>query len=265
MVDIDQNLFLQHAHNIIAITSGVGSMGKTWLATTLAHALNLQKRSVLLFDAGGGLSNIDFQLALPERKTLNEVVAEEITFNQAITHLNKRKFDIITANAGSDLLEDLPVGKLQILRDYLVMTAQNYQYIVVDLPPSEKIIKHLMPAQINLILVCTGDPSNLVNTYNFLQNKDICTNYKSLQIAVNYAHSYQEGLRTYNTLRHACEKYVQWTPQLLGVVRRDTRVRDAIRNHNLLLNRYPNSEAAEDVMQIAEKIIRGEPTDETII
>ena len=265
MVDINQNLFLQHAHNIIAVTSGVGSMGKTWLAATLAHALNMQKCGVLLFDAGGGLSNIDFQLALPERKTLNEVVTEEITFNQAITHLNKRKFDMLTASAGSDLLEDLPVGRLQILRDYLLITAKNYQYVVIDLPPSEKIIKHLMPAEIDLILVCTGDPSNLVNTYSFLQDNNIHSNYKSLQIVVNYAHSYEEGLRTYNTLRHACEMYVKWTPKLLGVVRRDTRVRDAIRNHALLLNRYPNSEAAEDIIQIADKIIKGETIDETTL
>ncbi len=44
------------------------------------------------------------------------------------------------------------------------------------------------------------------------------------------------------------------TPPLLGVIRRDTRVRDAIRNHVLLLNRYPSSEAAEDVFNIARKL-----------
>ena len=52
------------------------------------------------------------------------------------------------------------------------------------------------------------------------------------------------------------------TPRLLGVIRRDTRVRDAIRNHVLLLNRYPNSEAAEDVMNIAKKLCIEETADE---
>jgi flagellar biosynthesis protein FlhG len=90
----------------------------------------------------------------------------------------------------------------------------------------------------------------------FLQNFARTDKYKNLQIVVNYAHSYEEGMQTYNTLRRACEKYLIKTPSLLGVVRHDTRVRDAIRNHVLTLNRYPNSEAAEDVMQIARKILQ---------
>ena len=264
MINIDKNLFLQYAHNIIAVTSGIGSVGKTWLATTLAQALNIQKRSVLLFDAGGGLSGIDFQLGLAERQTLDDVLKGQMTFNQAITHINKRRFDALIASAGSDLLENLPEGQLQILRDYLMITAQNYDYVIVDLPPSEKVIKHLMPLHTKKILVCTGEPSDLVNAYRFLQNTDIHSDHAALQIVINYAQSYEDGLRAYNTLRHACEQYVEWKPRFLGVVRRDTRVRDAIRNHVLLLNRYPNSEAAEDVMRIAAKIINGEPLNENV-
>lgn len=258
MINIDKNLFLQHPHNIIAITSGIGSVGKTWLTATLAQALNQMHRSVLMFDADGGLLNLDFQLEFVRRHTLDEVVSGAITLNQAIMPINKRKMDILTAASGSDLLESLPLGQLQILRDDLLTVAQNYQYVIIDLPPSEKIIQHLLPPSLNLILVCTNDPANLVATYNFLQNRDVHHRNTSLQIAVNYALSYEEGLRTYNTLRQACEKYVKQTPSLLGVIRQDTRVRDAIRNHSLLLSRYPNAEASEDVIKIAAKIIEQE-------
>ena len=64
MINTDKNLFLQSARNVIAITSGVGTMGKTWLSITLAHALNTLKHSVLLFDADNGLLNIESQLDL---------------------------------------------------------------------------------------------------------------------------------------------------------------------------------------------------------
>ncbi len=258
MVNTDKNLFLYHAQNIIAVTSGVGSMGKTWLATTLAHALNLQKRSVLLFDANSGLMNVNFQLGLTGTHALDDVVAGTKTFNQAVESINKRRFDVISAASGSEIWDNMPVGRLQIYREYLQTVAQNYDYTVIDLPANEKIMTHLMPPQIKLILVCTGEASNLVSAYNFLQNKELLNNYKSLHIVVNYANSYEEGLRTYNTLRRACEQYIEKTPALLGVIRSDTRVRDAIRNNALLLQRYPNSEAAEDVTLIAQKMMQGD-------
>ncbi len=254
MININKNLFLQQRQNVIAITSGVGSMGKTWLALTLSHALNNLHHSVLLFDADNGLLNVAAQVDMPEKASLNSVLSGDITLNQAVISLNRRKFDVITGNTGSNVLESTPDGRLQLLRDDLMIISQGYDYLLMDLPVSEKISSNILPPDSNLILVCTNEPSNLVSTYKFLQIAAASGRCKNMQIIVNYAVSYEEGLQTYNTLRHACEEYITQTPVLLGVVRRDTRVRDAIRNQFLLLNRYPNSEAAEDIMQIAHKI-----------
>ncbi len=255
MINIDKKLFLQHPTNIIAITSGVGSMGKTWLATTLAHALNILHQSVLLFDADSGLLNADFQLATGAGRYLDDVINGNITMNQAIVAVNKKKFDVIAAAAGSEVLKSVPDGRLQILSEELSILARCYKYTIMDLSSSEKIIRNLLPMQVNLILVCTQEPSNLVSTYQFLQNMGELAQYGNLQIVVNYANSQEDGMRTYNTLRQACEQYIKKTPQLLGVIRRDTRVRDAIRNHSLFLSRYQHSEAAEDVMAIAHKLV----------
>jgi flagellar biosynthesis protein FlhG len=254
MINIDKRLFLNHTENVIAITSGVGSMGKTWLAVTLAQALNNMQQKVLLVDANNGILNADFQLGLTEINYLNQVVSGDITFNQAIYPLSK-KLDIVTGRAGSNVLEDMPIGRLQIMSEYLTLVAPNYNKVIMDLSPSDKIINNFLPKQSDLVLVCTNDPYNLVSTYDFLQKAT--GEYKSLQIVVNYANSYEEGLRTYNTLRRACEQYIKSTPKLLGVIRRDTRVRDAIRNHVSLLSRYPGSEAADDVVNIAEKLLVG--------
>lgn len=252
-IKIDKNLFLTPPAQITAITSGFGSMGKTWLAATLAQALNMLHKSVLLFDANNGLLNTDFQLGLNSSYYLNQVISGEITLNQAVVPVNKKKFDVISGRAGSDLLDGVPVGRLQILREELVMLAQNYNEVVIDLPATDKILHNLLPPS-QIILVCTNDPSNLVSTYDFLQKNLSGLSYKSLQILINYANSYEEGLRTYDTLRRACEQYMTSTPPLLGVIRRDTKVRDVIRNQVLLLNRYPGSEAAEDVINIAKKL-----------
>lgn len=258
MINIDKNLFLQQKHNVIAITSGIGSMGKTWLSTTLAHAVNSLKKNVLLFDADNGLLNTTFQTGITLQGEIRQVLNNEKTLNQILTPLGRKKFDIIADIPGSNFLIDVAAGRLQILNEELSIIAQNYDYTFIDIPSNENLFSHFLPTLSHLILVCTSDPSNLVATYNFLQKISNNAKYKNLKIIVNYANSYEEGLQTYNILRHACEKYIKITPPLLGVVRRDTRVRNAINNQVLLLNRYPSSEAAQDIMQIAEKIMKEE-------
>ena len=49
---------------VVAIASGKGGVGKTWLSITLAHALAHAGRRVLLLDADLGLANVDIQLGL---------------------------------------------------------------------------------------------------------------------------------------------------------------------------------------------------------
>ena len=56
----------------------------------------------------------------------------------------------------------------------------------------------------------------------------------------------------------ACRNFLGLMPPLLGVIRRDTRIRDAIRNQSPLISRYPTSEASEDVISIARRILKDE-------
>jgi flagellar biosynthesis protein FlhG len=69
------------------------------------------------------------------------------------------------------------------------------------------------------------------------------------------ANSTKEGERTYNTILKACEGFLKFSPALAGVVRRDTKVRETIRNQTSILVRFPNTEAANDVRIIVDKLI----------
>jgi flagellar biosynthesis protein FlhG len=64
----------------------------------------------------------------------------------------------------------------------------------------------------------------------------------------------REGERTYNTILKACQNFLKFAPPLAGIVRRDQKVRDAIRNQTPLLVRSPGSDAAKDVNNIAAKL-----------
>jgi flagellar biosynthesis protein FlhG len=66
--------------SIVAIGSGKGGVGKTWLAASLAHALARLGRRVLLFDGDLGLANVDVQLGLDPGPDLAGVLSGRCTF-----------------------------------------------------------------------------------------------------------------------------------------------------------------------------------------
>ena len=74
------------------------------------------------------------------------------------------------------------------------------------------------------------------------------------RIVVNQAATAASGQRTYATLARACASFLGTHPPLAGIVRRDERVRDAIRRQVPLLTRHPTCAAAQDVRGIAERL-----------
>ena len=70
-----------NGQNMVAIASGKGGVGKTWLAITLSHALAQQKLRTLLFDGDLGLANLDIQLGLMPKHDLGSVIAGRLSLS----------------------------------------------------------------------------------------------------------------------------------------------------------------------------------------
>ena len=56
-----------------------------------------------------------------------------------MANVNKKKFDVICGVTGSNILVDVPVGRLQTLREDLIIEAGRYDKVLIDLPNEEKI------------------------------------------------------------------------------------------------------------------------------
>ena len=242
--------------NMIAIASGKGGVGKTWFSITLAHALSGFRQKTLLFDGDLGLANVDIQLGLMVKDDLGSVVAETKTLNQVVTHCDKTHFDIIAGRSGSAGLASMPIGRLQILGEDLTLLSHSYNKVILDMGAGvEKSVRILSSMAETIIVVCTDEPTSLTDAYAFIKIMSMQYPKCNLHIVVNQANSVREGEHTYETLLKACNNFLKISPPLLGVVRRDTRVRDSIRSQMPLISRYPTSEAAEDVIAIARKLI----------
>ncbi|MEO0035576.1 MAG: Flagellar number regulator [Pseudomonadota bacterium] len=243
--------------NIIAVASGKGGVGKTWFAITLSHVLARSGQKVLLFDGDLGLANVDIQLGLMPKADLGSVFSGRMTLNQATVGFGAGGFDVIAGRSGSGTLANIPLSRLQMLSEDLVMLAGSYDRVVVDLGAGvEKPVRAFAQSAGTIIVVTTDEPTSLTDAYAFIKVTQLERPGCDLRVIVNMANSTREGERIYNTLLKACEGFLKISPPLAGVIRRDLKVREAIRNQMPIMIRSPHTEAAADVEAIVERLVR---------
>jgi len=238
---------------IIAIASGKGGVGKTWLAITLAQTLAKQGRRTLLFDGDLGLANVDIQLGLMPETDLQTVFNGSTALTDAIMEHPETGFDIIAGRSGAGGLARLPEERLDALGARLIDLAPTYDHLLIDLGAGiETTVRRLVRPAGTVLAVTTDEPTSLTDAYAFIKLTVRDTSSTDIRVVVNMAPSKAAGEHAYRTLAKACSNFLKFTPALAGIVRRDARVPDSIRHQTPLLARFPNCEAAEDVAAIAQ-------------
>jgi flagellar biosynthesis protein FlhG len=244
------------ARNIIAIASGKGGVGKTWLSITLSQLFARSGRNVLLFDGDIGLANVDVQLGLTPERDLSQVLRGGATLAEVITHY-PLGFDIIAGRSGSTTLANLPAEKLLSIKHQLLQLAAQYDYVVIDLGAGiEQYVQFMASMASRCIVVVTDEPTSLTDAYAFIK---LCTtklNKVQINIVVNQAMTQKDGERTYEAMEKACASFLHFSPPLLGIIRKDNKVRDAIRSQSPIVEKSPHSTAAMDAATISIKLLQ---------
>lgn len=248
---------LPPSNNIIAVASGKGGVGKTWLAITLAHLLARSGRRVLLFDGDIGLANVDVQLGLTPERDISGVIYGKNKLSEVITFYPAGGFDIIAGRSGSANLAALPVQLLDSIRNDLQAIAKNYDFVILDLGAGvEQYVQFLTSIASRTLVVLTDEPTSLTDAYAFIKLCLVNRYNTDIQIVINQAATQKDGEKSYAALNKACMNFLKFSPPCIGIIRKDGKVKDSICSQRSLLEKAPHCTAATDLAAISIKLIQ---------
>ncbi len=247
---------------VLAIASGKGGVGKTFLSVNLAHAFAQLGERVLVFDGDLGLANIDVQLGIAPKSDLASVVSGRVELADAVTPVvggsNDGGFDVLPGRSGSGVLSALSAEEVARIAAGLAALSLTYDRVILDLAAGvDSATLRLAASADDVVVVVQDEPTSITDAYAFIKCLRARDDGAAPALLINAADGWTQARRAADGLTRACEQFLGFTPPHAGAVRRDDKVRDAVRNQELIAARHPQSNAAEDIAKVARRILRG--------
>ena len=252
--------------SIIAVGSGKGGVGKTFMSITLASAFAQAGKKTLLVDGDLGLANVDVQLGIAPETDLAAVIAGWVELEDAVTPVDggsgNKGFDVLPGRSGSGALAELTAEEVARLAAGLSALALQYDQVILDLGAGiEANCMRLARAADKVVMIITDEPTSMTDAYAFIKVlKGYAPNVEQV-ITINQCETRAAGQRTYEAVARACQTFLGFRPHLAGTVMRDDAVREAIRSQRTLISTDPASQPIQDTIAIAHSLIGGAERD----
>ncbi len=239
---------------VFSITSGKGGVGKTNLVANLSLAFSRLGKRVLIFDGDLGLANIDIVFGVRPQFTIAHVISGEKELTEVITEI-RPGISIIPALSGDESMSELSESqKLTLLSEF--ETIENlFDVVLVDTAAgiSTNVIYFNLAAE-ECIVVVTGEPTSITDAYGIIK---VLYGHgaKRFKILVNMVSGLDEAKAVYYTLSQAAERFLKGAiTEYMGFVPADAKVRESVIARAPFLEKFPESQAARAVAQLAEKL-----------
>jgi flagellar biosynthesis protein FlhG len=129
--------------------------------------------------------------------------------------------------------------------------------VLIDLGAGiEHYVQFLTSLASQCVVVVTDEPTSLTDAYAFIKLCRTKSSPPAIQIVINQAQTQKDGDKTYQSINKACESFLKYSPDYLGVIRKDNKVKDSIRKQQALIKTAPSTLASTDAAVISVKLMQ---------
>jgi flagellar biosynthesis protein FlhG len=245
---------------VLAVTSGKGGVGKTFVSANLAAALAKLGQRVLVLDADLGLANLDVVLNLYPKITLHDVFTGKAKLEDAIIRA-PGGFSVLLAGSGmveySRLTPEVRDDFLRIMAGLV----PHYDIVLLDTGAGiSDVVLFAVSLASEVIVVATPEPTSLTDAYATIKVLVGQQKRQNIRMVINQTARLGDGRAITVQLQQVLDRFVTTAPgraiKLLhmGDIPADPTVRQAIMRRQLLMQSAPSCPAALAIAQLALKI-----------
>ena len=245
---------------VLAVTSGKGGVGKTFVSANLAAALTKRGHRVLVLDADLGLANLDVVLNLYPKTTLHDVFTGKAKLENAI-HKAPGGFSVLLAGSGMVEYSRLTPQVRNEFLEVINSLTPKYDVMILDTGAGiSDVVLFAVSLAAEVLVVATPEPTSLTDAYATIKVLAVQQNRNRVHLIVNQTARMGDGRAITAQLQTVLDRFIGTEVGKhirllhLGDIPIDLSVREAVMRRQLLLLTAGGCPAAVAINSLAGKL-----------
>lgn len=244
----------QRKTRLVAVASGKGGVGKTFLSLNVAVALAQRGHSVMLFDGDMGLANVHVLLGVQPNHDVSDVLAGRCQLADTLLE-GPGGVKIIPGSSGKRDVAELGVTEVTQTLQAIGALQPAADFLVIDtgagIGTHVTTLARLSDA---VVVVVRDEPASLADAYGLIKVMYQEFGCQRFQLVVNDVFNPRRGLDVFERLQQVAMRFLGLPLELCGVVPHEANAINAVRRRDSLLTAFPDSAGSVAIQRLAANL-----------